>query len=216
MDNNRYFQYLAGERKGEIVFFDKIETEDDMIFVCFKDKSRCNEELIVPLNDKNWEGKLMAEISDPSNSWKMNTEWIGKIEEKWEKNGDGVPVCIQPAAAGRKKTNVFPPRPTKAKFGNFAAPVPEAPPTKQEIHKNDPVWIMMAKSKKFDTLIPMEITISLPSKSLFNVAEESFEDGGEKVIEYIIDNLDDTKLKTNLKDALLLTYQEAKINSNNE
>jgi len=73
---------------------------------------------------------------------------------------------------------------------------------------NDPVWLMMDKAKKFDTDVEMSVTISLPTKSLYEVAKESFEEGGEKVIEYIINNLDNQKLKDSLKMALREAYGE--------
>jgi len=65
---------------------------------------------------------------------------------------------------------------------------------------------MMDKAKKFDTVIEMNLIVSLPSKALYNVAEESFEEGGDKVIEYIIRNLDDQKLKDSLRRALKEAY----------
>ena len=76
----------------------------------------------------------------------------------------------------------------------------------QQAKMSDPVWVMMEKAKKFDTEVEMTLNIALPSKSLFDVADESFEEGGQKVIEYIIDNLDDSKLKDALKVALREAY----------
>jgi hypothetical protein len=66
--------------------------------------------------------------------------------------------------------------------------------------------MMCEKAKKFDEEITMIIKISLPKQSLYNVAKESFEDGGTKVIEYIIHNLDDKLIKESLKEALLEAY----------
>jgi hypothetical protein len=206
---NRYFQFLAGPRAGEILLFDKIEQEDDIVFVAFKDGSRCNEEFILPLNETAWDGKLMAEVSDTSNIWKIKTEWVGRQEEIWDINKDGEKVCVQPFAEGRKKVTATPPRKTTARFGqiNNVIETPNSMQAKQNANQNDPVWVMMDKAKKFDTPIPMELTISLPTKSLYNVAKESFDEGGEKVIEYIISNIDDKKLKDSLRVALLLAYE---------
>ena len=74
MEENRYFQYLAGERKGEILFFDKIEEEDGLVFISFKDGSRCNKEFILPLNERNWTNQLMAEVSDTKNIWRFKKQ----------------------------------------------------------------------------------------------------------------------------------------------
>lgn len=210
----RYFQYIAGERAGEVLIFDKIEQDDDLNFVAFKDGSRCNEELILPLNNTAWEGKLMAEVSDPNNIWKFKTEWVGREEEVWETNKDGEKVCVQPFVEGRKKVTAIPPKKTESKFGQITEIAPVQTPIKQTINTQDPVFIMLDKAKKYDIVVPMELTIALPSKSLYNVAKESFEDGSSKVIEYIINNLDDTKLKNSLKIALLSAYEEIEISNN--
>ncbi len=215
MEKRRFFQYLAGERKGEVVEFDRIEEDDDMIFVKFKDGSRCNEELILPLNDKNWSNQLMAEISDPKNKWRFEEKWIGRQEEKWAENADGEKVCVKPFIKGRKKITPIPPKPVKAKFGKIDTSYTDKREEKREEKKeekhqlhNDPVWVMMEKAKKFSTEVSMTLTISLPSKSLYDVAKESFDEGGTKVIEYIINNIDDKLLKDSLRTALTNAYED--------
>jgi len=211
MDENRYFQYLAGVRGGEVLLFDRIEEEDGIVFVCFKDGSRCNEDLILPLNERNPGTMLMAEVENHKNVWTFNEKWVGREEERWETNQAGESVCVQPLIEGRKIVTPIPPRKSKAKFGimpdvNAATQAPKNPQRPQLV--GDPVWVMMDKAKKFDTDVPMALTISLPSKSLYNVAKESFEDGGNKVVEYIISNLDDAQLKASLKEALKEAYED--------
>lgn len=207
MKEKRYFQFIASPRKGEVLVFDKIEEEGDMVFVSFTDKSRCNEELILPINQTSPGNMLMAEVENTKNIWTFKEDWIGREEEKWEKNEKGENVCVQPFVEGRKKLIQFPPKKSVAKFGQIDQQPSELVKPIED-HSDDPVWVMMSKSKKFDTQIPMELTISLPSKALYNVAKESFEDGSKKVIEYIISNIDDTKLKENLKYALLEAYED--------
>ena len=230
--NIRYFQYLAGPRNGEVVVFDKIEEEDGLVFICFKDGSRCNEKLILPLNNHNYQSELMAEVDSPQNLWVMKEEWVGRMEEKWawlDETNPGLPeekVCVQPFVEGKRKIIPVPPRPTapkSSKFGKidqFSAPVlpsndtlvqmnktQQASSTKpQQANSGDPVWIMCEKALKFDQEINMTLKISLPKKSLYDVAKESFEDGGQKVIEYIIHNLDDKEIKESLRQALLEAY----------
>lgn len=117
----------------------------------------------------------------------------------------------------------------KEKSSTSKPDIQPAPQKKQEpqISYDDPVWLMMDKAKKFDTEVPVSITISLPTKSLYDVARESFENGGKKVVEYIISNIDDGKLKESLKEALYEAYEddssnyeeieeESQDNSNNE
>lgn len=214
--DNRYFQYLKGERKGEIVMFDKIEQDDGINFIAFKDGSRCNEEFILPLNETHYEDKLMAEISDPNNAWRINEEWVGREEERWELNRDQEKVCVQPFNPGKLKVVAIPPRKTIAKFGKINNTTETQKPIDNKPNlSNDPIWLMMEKAKKFDTKISMDLIISLPSKSLYNVTKESFDDGGSKIIEYIISNIDNTKLKETLKIALLSAYEDISNNENN-
>jgi hypothetical protein len=214
-EGTRFFQYIAGERQGEVLVYDHIEEEDDMIFIVFKDESRCNEDLIVPLGNREWQGKLMAEVSstNPENLWTFDTKYVGRQEEKWsppEESPDGVSHLVQPFLPGKKKVTPKPPKKIKSVFGTIDKHVETAKPAVEEKPKydGDPVWLMMEKAKKFDTDIEMTVTISLPTKSLYEVAKESFEEGGSKVIEYIIENLDNQKLKDSLKTALREAYGE--------
>lgn len=223
----RYFQYLAGPRNGDVVVFDKIEEEDGMVFICFRDGSRCNEQLVLPLNATNYVSELMAEVDSPSNLWSIKEEWVGRQEEKWvwqdETNHGEEKVCVQPFIEGKRKLVPIPPRPTKSKFGQintFNTTVPssnvssvfgdktqQASPGKPvPSNFGDPVWMMCEKAKKFDQEITMTLKVSLPKQSLYNVAKESFDDGGTKVIEYIIHSLDDKLIKESLKQALLEAY----------
>jgi hypothetical protein len=213
-EERRYFQYLAGERKGEVVIFDKIEEEDGIIFISFKDGSRCNEELIIPLNQRTYSSELMAEVDSPHNVWTFKEEWIGRVEERYELNAEQERVCVQPFVQGRKLVTPIPPKPTKSNFGNITQS--QSVPIQQSLEEiierktppEDPVWIMCEKSKKFDTEVPMTLIVSLPSRGLYNVAKENFDGGGEKVVEYIINNLDNKSIKESLKKALLEAYGE--------
>jgi len=227
----RFFQFLQGERRGEILSFDHIEREDDMVFVTFTDGSRCNESLIIPINQKTYSDELMAEIDSPNNGWGFRDEWVGRQEEIWadqNSNGDrpasGERVCIQPFAEGRKKTIPTPPKQTKSRFGQIERSIgpeiitnviPEqsltvvhSAPSAPIQDTTDPIYIMCEKSKKFDVDVNMSINISLPKKSLYNVVKESFENGSEKFIEYIISNIDNNIIKEGLKKSLLEAYEE--------
>lgn len=210
-EETRFFQFLAGERQGEVLVFDRIEEDDGDVYLCFKDDSRCNEDLILPINKREYSSELMAEVENPKNIWTFDTKWVGREEEKWsrpEDSPDGEVHLVQPFVQGRKQTTPIPPRKSKAKFGAISNYVAPAPPAPVNPLLNDPVWLMMDKAKKFDTDVEMIVTISLPTKSLYDVAKESFDEGGSKVIEYIIENLDNQKLKESLKTALMDAYGE--------
>jgi len=165
----------------------------------------------------------MAEIESFNNCWSFKEEWVGAEKEKWsppEESPDGVSHLVQPAVEGRKKVTPIPPRPTKSAFGQITSvvepPAPSPVEIKQQKNSSDPVWLMMDKAKKFETPVEMSLIISLPTKSLYDVARESFEEGGDKVIEYIISNLDDNKIKDSLRLALHNAYGDFLNGSVNE
>ena len=208
----RFFQFLAGERKGEVLVLDGIVEEDDMIFLEFKDRSRCNEELILPLNERIYTNQLMAEVSGPDNVWRFDEKTVGAQEEKWAKNADGKEVCVQEYNPGKTTITPIPPKRVASNFGTInkhietPAPQPAAVPQPEARISSGPVWDMMEAAKKFPTPVEVEISIMLPKKTLFEVAEESFEDGGKKVVEYIIENLDISDLKEALRQSLFEAY----------
>lgn len=213
----RYFQWLAGEKKGEIHIFDHIEEDDGINYIAFKDKTRINEEFVVPLNHPDATGKMMAEISHPDNGWKFKEEWVGRVEERWEKNADGELVCVEPFIPGRKVTHLIPPKRVAPKVSNFgvvqnAQPTPASIPTlatqTSNINTSDPVYILMQKAKKVDAYIQLGITIALPAPQLYNIAKDSFENGGKKVIEYIIENMSISEIKEAIKKSLTDMYEE--------
>jgi len=224
-DKVRYFQWLSLDRKGEIMIFDKIVIEDGIVFICFKDGSRINEEFVANINVKDVTGKLMAEIDNPKNGWNFEEQWVGREEEVWELNGDGISVCVQPFVEGRKTFKLIPPTPTAPSKSNFGV-IEQKTITPNETILNDtivgqtspnvvsqpaanmqdPVYIMISKSKKIDQIVEMELSVSLPSVSLFNVIAESFENGDEKLLEYIIQDIDVTSIKNAIKDSLRVMY----------
>jgi hypothetical protein len=210
MDNTRFFQWTVGDRKGEVMVFDKIETEDGNVYVVFKDKSRINESFIAPLNQHDLTGKMMAEVDHPNNIWQFKSEWVGRQEEIWEKNADGEPVCVQPFVEGRKIVKLIPPRrsaPRTSNFGTITNNINYIPaPT--PVNTNDPIFILMSKSKKIDSEISMNISISLPPKNLYDIAKESFEEGNEKFVEYIVQSITVDEIKKALKTAITEMYEK--------
>lgn len=224
----RYFQWIASEKRGEIVIFDKIETEDGEVFISFKDGSRINEKLVAQINEKDASGKFMAEIDSPNNAWQFHETWVGREEEKWEANSDGQMVCVQPFIEGKKVTKLFPPKPTAPKKSNFGAisvnrsetesiPNINMSVAKQDHQINDkisddidPVHITLSRAKKIDTTVELELTLSLPSVDLYRILTESFEGGQESILTYIVSSIDTTDIKSALKESLRLMYEREK------
>jgi len=227
--NRRFFQWLVSERRGEVCEMNTIVEEDGEIYVTFKDNSRCNQDLILNLNERDVTDKMMAEVENMSKLWTFKEEIVGedtnRVEEDWESAVKyDVPTVTEIMSDGKKvpvkkkKVELIPPARTRpevvqSKFGtiiNSPPPPPVEPIPEVDLSKivntDDPVWIMMNKSKKTDTEVNMTLTISLPSQSLFDVIKESFDDGNEKGLEYIIENIDITDIKKSLKEGLNQMY----------
>jgi len=214
---NKFFQWIAGDRKGEVLVFDRIESDEENVYIVFKDNSRINEVFVASLNQTDLTGKFMAEVDSPQNIWSFKEEWVGRQEEVWEQNADGESVCVIPFVEGRKIINLIPPRksaPRSSNFGNMPvqAPVPTPVPKIIEIpdaiDKTDPVYILMSKSKKIENEINMIMTVSLPPKSLYDISKSSFDEGDKKFIDYIVDEMSIDQIKDALKSALRDMYDE--------
>ena len=239
MGEMRYFQWIAGEKKGEIQVFDKIETDDDMVFVCFTDKSRMNEQFIAQLNEKNLTGKFMAEIDHPNNCWKfvekqpINTTRYEKdansgLEYEIPSVNDIMNADLTSETGSitpkKKIIELIPPYPTASRFPPYTttsisssseqiSDKPQIPPQPiiyptSTVDKTDPVYIVLNTSKKFDVDIEMTLTVSAPSKDLFNIIKENYDDGQNKTIKYIINNIKDEEIKGALSNAFINFYTQ--------
>jgi len=217
VENSRFFQWIHGDKRGDIQIFDKIEEEDNNIYICFKGGSRINEIFVAPLNQQDLTGKLMAEIDHPSNFWKFQEEIVGQEDEKWETNANGENVCVQPYVPGKRVARAIPPRPSGPRSSNFGMiSTPPAPPVVVEVEKfkinvdeSDPVFILMQKSKKIDQEIEMTLVVAMPPKNLYNIAKESFELGAQKTVEYILKNIEIKDIKEALKTAITNMYESS-------
>jgi len=240
MENKRFFQWIAGERRGEVVFFDKVTEEDGLTYVEFKDQSRVNTDFIAEINQHDLTGKMIAEIESPSNIWSFRERQI-QNQPRYEKDAESgeefeIPSVEEIMTDGaakpkmKKVIDIIPPKQTMNKFGRLAnsndlsaeynesikpvvqvaSATPDNISVPQEPTKSnnlgDPVYIMMEKSKKVDTEVNMTLTISLPSTHLFDVVRDSFDDGANKALEYIIENIDISKIKSALRDGIQEMY----------
>lgn len=79
----------------------------------------------------------------------------------------------------------------------------------EEPSTSDPVRILAKTSKKRDTDIDLTISIKLPSKSVYTIASEEFEDGGSKFINYLIEGIDINSIISELRNALTAAYESS-------
>ena len=80
--------------------------------------------------------------------------------------------------------------------------------TTKKTEETNPIAILVNASAKNPITIPMELTIDLPSKDLFNIVKNNFEDGSEKFIDVILSHIDYDMLVSSLKEALTNAYNE--------
>ena len=85
----RFFQWIVGERRGEVVFFDSIVEENGLTYILFKDDSRINSELVAEINQENLSGKMMAEVESYNNIWSFKEE-----ESKDESRIEQSKICV--------------------------------------------------------------------------------------------------------------------------
>lgn len=71
---------------------------------------------------------------------------------------------------------------------------------------NDPVYILAKTCKKHDTEINLTLNINLPSKAIYTLAENEFDNGGQKFVSYLVDEIDPKIILSALKVALLDSY----------
>ena len=79
----------------------------------------------------------------------------------------------------------------------------------EEPSTSDPVRILAKTSKKRDTDIDLTISIKLPSKLVYNIASEEFEDGGSKFINYLIEGIDINSIISELRNAITAAYESS-------
>jgi hypothetical protein len=70
----------------------------------------------------------------------------------------------------------------------------------------NPVKILYDKCKKNKTDIELTLTINLPSKPMFDLADSEFENGGDDLIDYILKDVKTNMIKSALKTSLKRFY----------
>lgn len=83
----------------------------------------------------------------------------------------------------------------------------------KRVNPTDPVAILVDSCKKHATDIPLVLTIELPMKTLYHIANNEFENGGDKFIDYIVEGINTNviidALKVALKNAYCVTEEES-------
>lgn len=271
---NRYFQWIAGENKGEIATLEYIADVNGELYYQFTDGERCNVEFISPVTDDitKLKGKFMVEINSPTNPWEFYTV-EAKIYADQSMHGETAEIptlhdIVQGTGnitnltnsdlgqerlrAPKKRQSMIPlprqeeyPAPQIRRVAEQPNPVlADTPVVLSEQQQGDiqneiahvdtvqfspafdinntpnsggfmvaqqpidPVKIFVDNCKKHETEVELSITIDLPSRDLFRIAASEFENGDNKFVDYVIQDLDINCIIDSLRDALFATYQD--------
>ena len=80
----------------------------------------------------------------------------------------------------------------------------------------DPVSILVSTCKKHKTEIDLTLTINLPSKSMYIIADGEFENGGDKFIDFVVKDIDTNMIIESIKDSLKQYYSGVVENDNSQ
>ncbi len=77
------------------------------------------------------------------------------------------------------------------------------------VAESDPVKILAKTCKKHPTDINLILTINLPSRSIYNIAKAEFEDGGEKFVDCLVEEMNISEIVKSVSVALRTAYEES-------
>ena len=90
-------------------------------------------------------------------------------------------------------------------------PASTTTPKISAVSEADPVRILAKTCKKHPTEINLTLNINLPSKSIYNIAESEFEDGGKNFVDCLVEDIDITEIVKSLSVALRQAYAEGEV-----
>lgn len=183
------YQWLATEKVGDYSYEDRIESRGEENYMLFTDGSRVNVNLI---------GEVVKKVDSEDDGYIIVEEKINDVTVT--KGADGKEYEI-PGIDHGKVIKKKVPKPTNNKP---AAKKVVATP-KVEI---DPVINLLEKSKKEKHTYDVELNVDAISKDLFSVVRDTFDEGEEKTLDYIVSLIDIEKLKDQLKEKLKEVYNE--------
>ncbi len=100
------------------------------------------------------------------------------------------------------------PEPTYVQPTVVAPTVVNRPVSISGVAESDPVKILAKTCKKHPTEVSLSLTINLPSKSIYNIAKAEFENGGEKFVDCLVEQMDVNEIVKSISDALRMSYEE--------
>lgn len=108
---------------------------------------------------------------------------------------------VKPIKKRRESKQVQP-----AEQENIVEPIPAETPKISAVTETDPVRILAKTCKKHPTEIKLSLTVNLPSKSIYQIAESEFENGGKNFVDCLVENIDITEIVRSISNALHDAY----------
>lgn len=84
--------------------------------------------------------------------------------------------------------------------------IPAETPKISSVSETDPVRILAKTCKKHPTEINLTISINLPSKAIYNIAESEFENGGNNFVDCLVEDIDIKEIVKSISSALKTAY----------
>lgn len=198
--NELLYQIIKGDNFGEYVYETDRITENDVTYILFDNGTKMNAAL---------NGEFFEQVNSTNDGWVLTKERI--VDIKTEEGMDKKMYEIPGPDHGKMRTVKKRKPPTKR---NIKKPIkPVVTHTEIEVKKepikieSDPVILLLEKSKKKLTQCTISLNIDMITPELFNVINSSFENGDEKILDYIISNINMDELKSQLKDKLKNIYE---------
>ena len=86
--------------------------------------------------------------------------------------------------------------------------VNESVESKGLLNVDSPIHALLSKQKQNKKRVDISISLDLPSKSLFSVLSDSFDDAESDIIEYALSNLDPEDIRKSLKVSIRKMYEK--------
>ena len=194
------YQIIKGENFGEYVYETDRITENDITYILFDNGTKMNANLY---------GEFFEQVNSTDEGWILTKERI--VDIKTEMGLDKKMYEIPGPDHGKMRTVKKRKPQTKR---NIKKPIkPVATHIETEVKKEpvkvetDPIILLLERSNKQPCLLHISLNINTITPELYNVINNSFENGDEKILDYIISNINMDELKSQLKDKLKNKYE---------
>ena len=77
------------------------------------------------------------------------------------------------------------------------------------VSESDPVKILAKTCKKHPTEVNLTLTINLPSRAIYNIAKSEFDNGGEKFVDCLVEEMNISEIVKSVSTALRAAYEES-------